>query len=176
MIPKKHFKKQKKEYEDNVIEIRRVTRVVAGGKRMSFRAVVVIGNRKGKVGVGVGKSTDVSDSIRKAKADAKKHLIQILLKDNRTILYDVDAKYNAARIRIKPVPEGHGLIAGGSARTVLDLVGIKDISAKLLGTTKNKLNNAMVAVEALKEFEDFSKKEANKEPEKKEETVSKEKP
>ncbi|HMB17301.1 MAG TPA: 30S ribosomal protein S5 [Candidatus Paceibacterota bacterium] len=150
---KKKKKGKDKEFDDDVLEIRRVTRVVSGGKRMSFRATVVVGNRKGKVGVAIGKGTDVADSIRKAKNRAKKQMIKVPLKDNRTVPYDVDVKKGAAEIRLKPVPEGHGLIAGGAARVVLDLAGVKDISAKLLGGTNNKLNNARVTVEALRRFE-----------------------
>lgn len=165
---RKDFKKQK-DFDDSVLEIRRVTRVIAGGKRMSFRAVVAIGDRKGKVGVGVGKGSDVANSIREARNDAKKNLIKIPLKENRTIPYDVETKYGAAKIRIKPVPEGHGLIAGGAARIVLDLVGIKDITAKLLGGSKNKLNNAMATIKALEKFKNFSPEEPEeKEPEKEE--------
>jgi len=159
-------KKQPKEFDDSVLEIRRVTRVVSGGKRMSFRAVVAIGDKKGRVGVGVGKGSDVANSIREAKNDAKKNLIKINLKDNRTIPYDVEDKYGAAKIRLKPVPEGHGLIAGGAARVVLDLVGIKDITAKLLGGN-NKLNTAMATITALKEFK--KTKEENESEEEKEE-------
>jgi small subunit ribosomal protein S5 len=165
--PSFETRKQPKEFDDSVLEIRRVTRVVSGGKRMSFRAVVAIGDRKGRVGVGVGKGSDVANSIREAKNDAKKNLIKINLKDNRTIPYDVENKYGAAKIRIKPVPEGHGLIAGGAARIVLDLVGVKDITAKLLGGSNNKLNNAMATITALKEFKK-TKEESENEEEKEE--------
>lgn len=160
--------KKQKEFDDSVLEIRRVTRVIAGGKRMSFRAVVVIGDRKGKVGVGIGKGADVANSIREAKADAKKNMVKVSLKDNRTIPYDTEVRYGAAKIRLKPVPEGHGLIAGGSARIVLDLAGIKDITAKLLGGSNNKLNNAMATLNALKKFEGIK-------PEKEEEKTSEQK-
>jgi small subunit ribosomal protein S5 len=153
---KKYKDKNKdKEFEDKVLEIRRVTRVVSGGKRMSFRATVVVGDKKGKVGVAIGKGTDVADSIGKAKNKAKKQMIQVSLKDGRTIPYDIDAKLGAAKIRIKPAREGHGLIAGGAARVVLELAGIKDVSAKLLGGTNNKLSNARVTVKALNEFKDL---------------------
>jgi small subunit ribosomal protein S5 len=138
------------EYADKVLEVRRVTRVMAGGKRFSFRATVVLGNRAGKVGVGVAKGLDFMSAVDKAKRQAEKQMVVIPLKDRRTIAFDVEAKYGAARVRVKPAPAGHGLIAGGSARVVLDLVGARDISAKIMGTTKNKLSNAMATIEALK--------------------------
>lgn len=139
------------EYQDQVLEIRRVSRVMAGGKRFSFRATVVVGNRAGKVGIGVAKSLEVSAAVEKAKRYAERAVMQISLKDGRTIAHDVEAKFGAARVRIKPARAGHGLIAGGSARVVLDLVGVKDVSAKILGTTKNKLTNALATMEALRQ-------------------------
>ncbi|MEX2436625.1 MAG: 30S ribosomal protein S5 [Candidatus Paceibacterota bacterium] len=147
------FKEREREFEERVLEIRRVTRVVAGGKRFSFRATVVLGNKKGKIGVGIGKGLDVVDSINKAKVDAKKNMIKFNMKDDRTLLYDVEKKFGAARVRIKPTKEGHGLICGGATRVVLELAGIKDISAKILGGTSNKLNNALATIEALRTFE-----------------------
>lgn len=144
--------KKKSEFQDKVLEVRRVTRVMAGGKRFSFRATVVIGDGKGRVGVGVAKGLDVASAIQKAKRQAEKNVTKIALKDNRTILYDVEAKYSAARVRLKPARPGNGLIAGGSCRVVLELAGIKDISAKVLGRTTNKLTNAMATIEALKKI------------------------
>ena len=143
--------KKKSDYKEKVLDLRRVSRVVAGGKRFSFRATVVIGNEKGSVGVGVSKGHDVAQSVDKAKSDAKKNLILVPLK-GRTIPHEVEAKYSAARVRIKPARPGHGLRAGGAARNVLLLAGIKDASAKLLGTTKNKLTNALATLEALKQI------------------------
>lgn len=142
----------KSEYRDKVLEIRRVTRVMAGGKRFSFRATVVLGDGKGKVGVGIAKGLDVAASVEKAKRQAQKNMMTIVLKDHRTIPYDVDAKYGAARVRIKPARPDHGLIAGGSARFVLELAGVKDVSAKILGRTSNKLSNAMATMAALSVF------------------------
>lgn len=147
-----HKPQVKSEFADKLLEIRRVTRVMAGGKRMSFRAVIVLGNKKGKVGVGVGKGSDVAQSVQKAKRDAQKNIIFVSLRNDRTIYYDAEAKYGAAKVRIKPARENHGLIAGSSARAVLELVGIKDISAKILGRTTNKLANAMATIEALKKI------------------------
>lgn len=140
---------KKDDLEEKVLEVRRVTRVMAGGKRFSFRAVVVTGNRRGKVGVGVAKGLDVAAAVEKAKRQAQKNLINIVLKDGRTIPYEIQAKYSAAVVKIKPASLGHGLIAGGAARTVLDLAGVKDVSAKILGRTTNKLTNALATLEAL---------------------------
>ena len=142
----------KSEFKERVLEIRRVTRVVAGGKRFSFRATVIIGNQKGKVGLGIAKGLDVVSAINKAKTQARKNLVLISLKDSRTIFYDVEAKYGAAKVRLKPVRINHGLIAGGACRVVLELVGIKDISAKILGRTSNKIANARATIQALKKF------------------------
>lgn len=144
--------KKKSEFAEKVLDIRRVTRVVAGGKRFRFRATVVIGDEKGQVGVGLAKGADVAQAVEKSRRQAQKNLIKIVLKENRTIPYEVEAKYSAARVRLKPAKAGHGLIAGGAARTVLELAGIKDISAKILGRTMNKLTNAMATIEALKKI------------------------
>ena len=143
--------KKKSEYKEKTIDLRRVTRVVAGGKRMSFRATVVLGDEKGKVGLGLGKGLDVAQAVEKAKTKAKKNMISVPLK-GRTIPHQTEAKYSAASVIIKPAKTGHGLKAGGSVRDVLLLVGIKDASAKTLGTTKNKLTNAMAALESLKKL------------------------
>ena len=141
----------KSEYKDKILDLRRVTRVVAGGKRMSFRATVVIGNEKGQVGIGVGKGLDVAQAVDKGKLKAKKDLITIPLK-GRSIPHEVLAKYSAAQVVIKPAKLGHGLKAGGSVRDVLLLAGVKDATSKTLGTTKNKLTNGLAAIEALKKL------------------------
>lgn len=143
---------RKSEFSDRVLEVRRVTRVVAGGKRFSFRVTAVVGDFKGRVGVGVAKGLDVATAVAKAKRVAEKSVMKVLLKENRTIAHDVEAKYSAARVRLKPARRGNGLIAGGAARTVLELAGVKDISAKILGRTTNKLTNAMATIEALKKL------------------------
>ncbi|MDI6821101.1 MAG: 30S ribosomal protein S5 [Patescibacteria group bacterium] len=143
---------KKSEYKEKVLEIRRVTRVMAGGKRFSFRAAVVVGDEKGRVGLGVAKGLDVAAAVQKAKRQAEKNIIRILLKDGRTIPYDAEAKFGAALVRIKPCKSGHGLIAGGAARVVLELVGVKDISAKIMGRTKNKIANAEATIKVLKLF------------------------
>ena len=153
MMRHQNIRLQKKsEFMDRVLEIRRVTRVVAGGKRFSFRATVVVGDGKGRVGVGVAKGLDVATAIQKAKRLGERDVIRVELKDNRTIQHDVEAKYSAARVRLKPARKGNGLIAGGAARVVLELVGVKDISSKTLGGTSNKLTNALATIEALKKI------------------------
>ncbi len=148
---KRSFKKRPKpEFEQKLLDLARVTRVVKGGRRFSFRATVVIGNRKGKVGVGVGKGTDVSNAIQKGFADAKKHIINIKL-DSGTISHDIIKKDGSAKILLKPAPAGRGIIAGGAVRIVLDLLGVRDIVSKSFGTS-NKLNVARGTIEALKEL------------------------
>lgn len=149
--------KPQDEFKDKVLDLRRVTRVVAGGKRFRFRATVVVGDGHGRVGVGVAKGLDVPQSIAKARAAAKKTLIEVTLQKT-TIPHEVEAKFSAAHIRIKPASEGHGLRAGGAARTVLLLAGIKDVTAKTLGRTPNKLTNALAAIEALKKLKVKSEK------------------
>lgn len=146
---RKPFVKKKEDFNEQTLDMRRVARVMAGGKRFSFRATLVIGDGRGRVGVGVGKGIDVQQSLVKAKRDAQKHMITVPLQ-KRTIPHEVEAKFSAARIRLKPAKEGNGLIAGGAVRAVLTLAGIKDITAKILGRTPNKLTNALATIEALK--------------------------
>ncbi|MBU6500794.1 MAG: 30S ribosomal protein S5 [Patescibacteria group bacterium] len=143
---------KKDEFKDKVLDLRRVTRVVAGGKRFRFRVTIVLGDEKGRVGIGVAKGLDVQQSIAKAKTAAKKNIIKINLKDQRTIAHEVFAKFSAAKVMLKPARQGHGLRAGGAVRSVLSLSGIKDITAKCLGRTPNKLTNALATIEALKKL------------------------
>jgi small subunit ribosomal protein S5 len=139
-------KREKPEFDQKLLDLARVTRVVKGGRRFRFRATLVIGNRKGKVGVGVGKGSDVSDAIRKAFDDAKKNMITVPLRKN-TIPHEIKFKMGSAKIILKPAAPGKGVIAGGAIRAVVDLAGIKDIVSKSLGTS-NKLNVARAAVAA----------------------------
>jgi small subunit ribosomal protein S5 len=139
------------EFKEKVLDLRRVARVVKGGKRLSFRATLIMGNEKGKVGAGIGKGADVADAIAKAKTKAKKNLITVPL-IGRTIPHEVEAKFSAAQVRLKPAKEGHGLRAGGAVRITLSLAGIKDVTAKSLGRTPNKLTNALATLEALKKL------------------------
>lgn len=138
-------------FNEQVLDLRRVTRVVAGGKRFRFRATVVIGDGRGKVGVGVAKGADVQSSVAKAKAAAKKKIISFKVV-NDTIPHEVKAKFSAAEVLLRPAKPGHGLMAGGAVRAVLLLAGVKDITAKCLGGTKNKLTNAMATIAALKQL------------------------
>lgn len=141
--------KVKPEFDQKIISVRRVTRVVTGGRRFSFSVAVVAGNRKGSVGVGLGKAGDTSIAIEKALRNAKKNMITVSLNKHQSIPHEVSAKFSASRVVIMPAP-GRGIIAGSSVRTVLELAGIKDISAKIRSGSKSKINNAKVAIEALK--------------------------
>lgn len=148
----KKFKgrREKPEFEQKLLDLARVTRVVKGGRRFSFRATLAIGNRKGKVGVGVGKGPDVAEAIRKAYQDAQKNMITFPV-DKNTIQHDISFKQGSAKIFLKPGKIGGGIVAGGAVRSVVDLAGIKDIVSKSLGTA-NKLNVARATIEALKEI------------------------
>lgn len=136
-----------KEYEEEVIQIDRVTRVVKGGRRLRFRATVVIGNKRGKVGVGIGKSTEVTGAISKAIAQAKKNLIVVPMA-GQTIPHRISVKFKSARIMLMPAIPGTGIKAGGSVRKVIELSGIKDVMGKCLGAP-NRLNNSQAAIMAL---------------------------
>jgi len=149
---KKNKKREKPEFEQKLLDLARVTRVVKGGRRFRFRATLVIGDRKGRVGVGVAKGTDVSDSIQKAFNDAKKNMLTVKLQGN-TIPHDVTKKVGSAKVLLKPAKEGRGIIAGGAVRAVVDLAGIRDIISKSLGSS-NKLNVARTTIEALRELKD----------------------
>ncbi len=139
----------KPEFDQKMIQIRRVTRVAAGGRRFSFSVALVAGNRKGSVGVGIGKGADTSLAIDKALRNAKKNLVKLELTKNMSISHEVRAKYASSRVMIMPA-KGKGIVAGSSVRNVLELAGVTDVTAKLLSRSKNKLNNARVAMEALK--------------------------
>jgi small subunit ribosomal protein S5 len=158
---KKMGRREKPEFDQKLLNLARVTRVVKGGRRFRFRATLVIGNRKGKVGVGVAKGSDVSDAIQKAFNDAKKNLVTIKL-DGSTIPHDVSAKLGAARVLLKPASEGRGVIAGGAVRAVVDLLGVKDIVSKSLGAS-NPLNVARVTVLALQKMKAPRESKAAKE-------------
>jgi small subunit ribosomal protein S5 len=140
------------EYEQKIVDIRRVARVVKGGRRFNFRVTLIIGNKKGDVGVGIGKAEDTGAAMEKASRDARKNLIKVSLTAAGSIPHETEGKFASARVFIKPVSGGRGLIAGGSVRTVLDLAGVKGASAKILSTSKNKLNNARATIEALKKL------------------------
>jgi len=149
---KKEFKKEKPkdEFDSKLLDVARVARVVKGGRRFSFRTTVIVGDRKGMVGIGIGKGADVASGVNKATAKAKKNLINVSIK-NDTIPYEILEKYSAAKVFLKPAAKGRGISAGGVVRTVIELAGIKNISAKILGST-NKINNAKATILALKKL------------------------
>lgn len=143
--------RQKPEFDQKIISIRRVTRVMGGGRRFSFSVAMVIGDKRGKVGVGIGKAGDTQLAIEKAIRNAKKNMITVTMNKDSHIPHDVHVKYASSEVMMIPA-KGRGLVAGSSVRTVLELAGVKDITAKIFSRSKNKLNNARAAVEALKQL------------------------
>ncbi|MGF1480342.1 MAG: 30S ribosomal protein S5 [Cyanophyceae cyanobacterium] len=142
-------------WQERVIQIRRVSKVVKGGKKLSFRAIVVVGNERGQVGVGVGKASDVIGAVRKGVADGRKQLIDISLTKANSITHITQGISGGAKVIIRPAAPGTGVIAGGAVRTVLELAGIQNILAKQLGSN-NPLNNARAAINALESVRTFS--------------------
>ena len=141
--------KPKTDLEDKVIDINRVTKVVKGGRKMRFSATVVVGNRKGKVGIGTGKANEMPDAVKKATQAASKNLIDVELIDNRTISHEITMKAGAVKVMLKPATEGTGVKAGGPVRDVLELAGVKDVLSKSLGSS-TKINMARATLNALK--------------------------
>lgn len=150
MHQRRRGRESRDEFTSKTIDLARVTRVMAGGKRMRFRACIVAGDRKGRVGSGTAKGADVELAINKATTKAKKQLITVPMKGT-TIPHQVTAKYSAARVFLKPAPPGTGVKAGGAVRIVLDLVGIQDIIGKIMGS-KNKINNVRATLLALSQL------------------------
>lgn len=144
-----NFSKPKTDLEEKVISINRVTKVVKGGRQFRFSATVVVGNRKGKVGLGVGKAKEMPDAVKKATQAAQKNLINVELIDNRTISHEIISKEGAVRVMLKPATEGTGVKAGGPVRDVLELAGVKDVLSKSLGSS-TKINTARATLNALK--------------------------
>ena len=142
------FDRPKPEFDQKIIDIRRVTRVVAGGRRFSFSVALVAGDKKGSVGLGLGKSGDTSLAITKALRNAKKNMIKIKLTKTNSIPHEVDAKFASSKVFISP-NRGRGLVAGSALRDILVLAGVKDVTAKIHSGSKNKLNNAKATIEAL---------------------------
>lgn len=145
-------KREKSDFDQKMIDIRRVARVMAGGRRFNFRVTVIAGNRNGEVGVGLGKAGDTASAIEKAFRQAKKNAIKVKLTKNLSISSETEAKFASSLIVLRPAPEGHGLVAGSSLRTVLDLAGIKNAIAKILTRSKNKVNIARATICALRKL------------------------
>lgn len=144
-----NYSKPRTDLEEKVIDINRVTKVVKGGRQFRFSATVVVGNRKGKVGLGTGKAKEMPDAVKKATQAASKNLINVELIDNRTISHEIISKEGAVRVMLKPATEGTGVKAGGPVRDVLELAGVKDVLSKSLGSS-TKINTARATLNALK--------------------------
>ena len=143
--------KKKDEFDSKLLDLTRVMRMTAGGRRFRFRAGVVVGDKRGRVGFGVAKGADVAQAVEKATRMAKKNLIKVFIEEE-TIPYRVEAKFGAAKILLKPQKKGKGLVAGGTVRVVCGLAGIKNISSKVIGKTGNKINNAKATIKALQDL------------------------
>lgn len=143
---------EKPEFEQKLLDVTRTARMKAGGRRFNFRAVIVVGNKKGRVGIGVAKGANVTIAVEKAVKQAKKHLIDIPLTEDKSIPYQIQAKHSAAHVLLKPAAKGRGIIAGGTIRAICLLGGIENITAKILGRTNNKLNNARATILALQKL------------------------
>ncbi len=142
--------RERSEFDQKTVEVKRVTRVTSGGKRMRFRALVVIGDHKGRVGIGLRKGADVSESVNKAVNAAKKNLIQLPLV-NETIPHEISVKYKSSKLMLKPARPGTGVIAGGAVRQVFELAGVKNVVSKMLGSN-NKVNNIKAVFEAFQKM------------------------
>ncbi len=146
-----HKEKPKDEFESKLLDLARISHTRAGGRKMRFRAVIVTGDKKGKVGLGIAKGSDVQLAIEKATRLSKKYLIEIPIVED-TIPHEVEAKVGAARVLLRPQRKGRGLVAGGTVRVVCSLAGIRNISSKILSRTGNKINNARATMESLKKL------------------------
>lgn len=149
--PRDRAPRERSEFDQATIDVRRVARVMAGGRRFSFSVTVVIGDRKGRVGVGLGKGTDTALAIDKAVRDARRHLVTVPLTKSGSIAHAVEVKYASSTVSIVPSP-GRGLVAGSAMRTVLEYAGVTDVVTKILSRTKNKLTIARATVMALKQL------------------------
>ena len=150
--PSRQSTRVKPEFDQKIVSLRRVTRVIGGGRRFSFAVCLVAGNRKGVVGVGQGKASDTPLAIEKAFRDAKKNMITVNATKDMSIPHETEAKYAASVVKIMPAP-GKGILAGSSVRTVLELAGLRQIGSKLLSRSKNQINNSYAAIKALKQLE-----------------------
>lgn len=150
--PDNHNQKERSEFEEIVVQIDRVTRVVKGGRRMRFRALVVVGDKKGRVGAGIAKDNEVQSAVQKASLAAKKNLVKVPLTEHNSIPHEVVQHYGASHVLLKPASQGTSVIAGGGVRSVVTLAGIENILSKSLGSN-NKMNLVMATIKALKQFE-----------------------
>ena len=147
-MERRNSKPREKQYNETVISVNRVTKVTKGGRHLRFAATVVVGDGKGKVGLGTGKANEVQDAIKKAIGNATNNIIKVDLVDNRTVSHDAIGTSGAAKVLIKPAIAGTGIIAGGAVRAILELAGVKDIISKSLGSN-TKLNTARATMDAL---------------------------
>jgi len=149
------FFTEEKKYEEKVVLIRRISKKIPGGNYVTFSALVVVGDKKGQVGIGLGKALEVPPAIQKALSTAKKHMVKIPIRNN-TLLHEVKLKYKSSRILLKPAPEGTGLKVGSVTRTILNLGGVNNASGKIFGS-RNQIVNAYAVIEALKKFKNLNK-------------------
>jgi small subunit ribosomal protein S5 len=154
------FERPKPEFEQKIVNIRRVARVVSGGRRFSFSVALVAGDKKGRVGVGVGKAGDTALAIEKALNRAKKSMIRVAMTDKNSIPHQLTARYKAAHIELRPAP-GRGLVAGSAVRVVLSIAGLHDVNAKIVSRSKDKLNIARATINALASLKTKPKKEGS---------------
>lgn len=146
--------REESEFDQRIIDIARVTRVTEGGKRMSFRATVAVGDRINRIGFGIGKGLDVTLAVNKAVSRAKKNMLRIPITKNGSIAHASHAKFGSSKVIVKPAPVGTGIIAGGVMRTILELSGVKNVTAKMIGSN-NKINNAQATLDALKKIKPY---------------------
>ncbi|MDP3989069.1 MAG: 30S ribosomal protein S5 [bacterium] len=149
--PSRRREREAPEFAQKILNIRRVARVMAGGRRFSFSVAIVIGDKQGRVGVGIGKAGDTALAIDKAVKNAKRNMITLKLTETKSIAHEVSAKFGASRVMLMPAA-GRGLVAGSAVRSVLDLAGANDVNAKIISRSKNQINNARVTVNALKQL------------------------
>ena len=149
-----YMPKEPKEFEEKVVQVNRVSKKTKGGNRISFSALVVVGDKKGRVGVGLGKAKDVASAVKKAVLYGQRHLVTVPMRGT-TIPHEVELKLGAARLKLKPAPAGSGVIAGGAVRAVVEAAGIRDIVGKILGTS-NKASNVYAALEAMRRLKPLS--------------------
>lgn len=155
---RRQYEPAEREFSETVVQINRISKKTKGGNQMRFSALLVVGDKKGRVGVGLSKARDVRSAIQKASVYAKRRFITVPMRGT-TVPYEVREKFSAARVLLKPAPPGTGIIAGGPMRVVLDAAGVRDAVGKILGT-KNKISNVYATIEALKTLSEMEKRKA----------------